>query len=187
LAVFGGVKCEVISGHAGLDLAVDQISTKGIPEGTSLELNYDGQSMHSHIYMQKQASIEGGNAGQTVTRNPYVIGSVFRPTVKSQSSGDDNDTGLAAKRELSNEIKGLTLDIETDRWMHNGKIFRPNTIITVYDPELYIYKKVRWFVESVTYEGNNTTTTANLKCVLPEVYSNKTPVSIFTNINLHAC
>lgn len=161
-------------------------ATKGVPEGTNLELNYDGQGMHSHIYMQKQASIDGGNSGYSTIRNPYVIGSVYRPTVKTQSSGDDNDTGLAARRALANELRGVTLTVQTDRWMHQGKLFRPNKTISVFDPELYIYKKVNWFIESVTFEGNQESTTATLNCVLPEVYSEKTPVSIFSGINLHA-
>lgn len=152
---------------------------------TSMELNFNGQGMHSHITLQKQASIDGGNAGENTIRNPYVIESVFRPTVKSQSSGDDNDTSLAARQELSNEIKGLTLTIEIEGWTIENKIIRPNSIIEVFDPELYIYKNTRWFVESVNYTGDEKEIKCTLNCVLPEVYSNEIPKSIFAGINLH--
>lgn len=157
----------------------------GIP-GTNFEMSYDGQGMHSHITMQKQASLNGGNSGVDTIRNPYVIGSYFRPKVKSQTSGDDNDTSLASRRELGNELRGLNLTIETDRWVVDGKILRPNSIISIIAPELYIYKKTKWFIESINYRGNNESITATINCVLPEVYNNKKPSSIFRNINLHA-
>lgn len=154
--------------------------------GFDFEIDYNGQDMHSHITVQKQASIDGGNAGQFTIRNPYVIGSVYRPKVMTQTSGDDNDTSLAARRELAKELRNLTLKIETDRWGEFSKILRPNNIITVFDPELYLYKKVRWFIESIEFEGNNTKNVATITCRLPECYNDKTPVSIYTNINLHA-
>lgn len=159
---------------------------KGSIPGTTFTMNYDGQGMHSHITVQKQASIDGGNAGEQTIRNPYVIGSVYRPAVKSQTSGDDNQTFSAAQRELSNELKGLPLTIETDRWIVDKKILKPNNIISIIAPEIYIYRKVNFFIESINFEGDEKSTTATLNCVLPEVYNGKTPTSIFSNINLHA-
>jgi prophage tail gpP-like protein len=161
-------------------------TTGTIIPATSMELDFNGQGMHSHITLQKQASQDGGNAGEQTIRNPYVIGSVFRPTVKSQSSGDDNDTELAARQALSKELKGMRLVIELDRWEINGKIIKPNNIITVINPEIYIYKKTEWFIESVSFTGNEKENTCTLNCVIPEVYSEKVPVSIFSGINLHA-
>jgi prophage tail gpP-like protein len=161
-------------------------NTKGIQVGTSFELNYDGQGMHSHITTQKQASVDGGNAGEQTIRNPYVLSSYYRPKVTTQSSGDDNDTQSAAERELASELKGLTLTIDTDRWVIDGKIIRPNNIITIFDPELYIYKKTTWFIESIRYTGNETENIATINCVVPEVYNKKKPTSIFAGINLHA-
>jgi len=160
--------------------------TKNTYIGTSFTFDYDGQGMHSEINIQKQASIDGGNAGTQKIKNPYVLQSVFRPTTKSQSSGDDNDTVLATNRALSNELRGVKLTIETDRWLVNNKIIKPNNLISIYAPDLYIFKKTQFFIESITYNGNQEKTTATLNCVLPEVYSNKTPVSIFKDINLHA-
>lgn len=159
----------------------------GIIPAIEMALSFDGQGMHSHITLQKQASSdEEGNAGEATVRNPYVIGSVYRPSVKSQSSGDDNDTGLAARQAVSNELKGLKLTINLDRWDVNGKIIRPNQLITVYYPEIYIFKKTTWFIESVNFTGNQKENTCVLNCVVPEVYNGKTPESIFKGINLHA-
>lgn len=159
--------------------------TKGVIPGTSFETTFDGQAMHSHITLQKQADVDGGNAGDYTIRNPYVIGSVYRPKVMSQSSGDDNDTKLAAERALANELRNLKLTIKTDRWVVDGKILKPNNIISIYAPELYIYRKVNFFIESINYTGNNSQTIATLNCVLPEVYNGERPDSIYKNINLH--
>ncbi len=84
--------------------------------GTRMSLEFNGQAMHSHITVQKQADIDDGNAGESTVRNPYVINSVYRPKVKTQSSGTDIDTDLAARQLLSAELKNLKLTIVTDRW-----------------------------------------------------------------------
>ena len=164
---------------------IDFDLTKGTPFGTSFSFKYDGKSMHSKITMQAQADVDGGNASFQTIKNPYVLQRVYRPTVKIQTSGDDDDTFSAINRVLSNELRGITLTITLDRWTINGKIIRPNNLISIYAPELYIFKKTNFFIESVSFVGDNTQTTAVLTCVLPEVYNNQIPVSIFKGINLH--
>jgi prophage tail gpP-like protein len=141
---------------------------KGIP-GTSMSLSFNGQGMHSHITVMKAADMDGGNAGESTIRNPLVP-IVYRPKVVIQSSGDDNDTAKAARNVLSQELKGLTLTIVTDRWEIDGKIIRPNRIISVKNPDLYIFRKTNFFIESVDFTGDNTQTTATLTCRLPSAY-----------------
>lgn len=153
---------------------------KGMPE-TSMSLNIDGQSMHSHITVQKQASSDGGNAGEVTIVNPYVP-YVYRPKVISQSSGDDIDTTEAARMALSAELKAIVLTINTNVWEIDGKIIKPNSIITVKNDELFLFKKTNWFVESIQFNGNETSTTATLTCVLPEVYNSDPVVNIFESM-----
>jgi prophage tail gpP-like protein len=160
------------------------LSQGSIP-GVEFDFDFNGQGMHSHITLMKQASIDGGNAGQNTIRNPYVVGSVTRPVVQNQSSGNDNDTGLAARQALSSELRNIRLTVKLDRWTVDGKIIRPNNLIEIIDHELFFYKKTTWFIESVTLNGNETSETATLNCVLPEVYTYETPVSIFSGINIH--
>lgn len=156
----------------------------GMP-GTSMKLSYAGQQMHSHITVQKQADSDGGNAGEFTIRNPFVIESVYRPKTMTQSSGDDNDTEKAAKTALAAELKNIKLTITTDRWVVDGKILKPNNIITVTNPECYLYKKSRWFIESIDYKGDESVNTAVLNCVLPCVYDGSTPEYLWKNVNLH--
>lgn len=149
----------------------------GQPE-TEMSLKFNGQQMHSSITVQKQSGIEGGNSGQSSLSNPFVP-YVFRPSVKTQNSGDDNDTQDAARNALRNELKGIVLTIKTSQWEIEGKVIKPNNIITVRNPELYLYKKSNWFIESVDLKGDEKETTATLTCVLPEVYNNNMPSFIF--------
>ena len=160
--------------------------TKETGVATRLSMDYNGQGMHSEITVQKSASIDGGNAGSYTIRNPYVIRSVFRPKVTSQTSGTDNDTKSAARRILGDELRNVKLTIVTDRWVVDGKIIKPNNLISVYAPELYLYYKKNWFIESINFEGDNVKTTATINCVLPEVYNDEKVISVFRNINLHA-
>ena len=159
--------------------------SKGTIPGTEFTLQFDGQGMHSHITVQKQADSDGGNAGEFTIRNPYVIGSVYRPKVISQNSGDDNDSEKAAKTALAAELKSLKLTIKTDRWVVDGKIIKPNNLITIINPEIYAFTKQTWFIESIDFVGNNKETTATLNCVLPEVYNMETPEYFYKGINLH--
>jgi prophage tail gpP-like protein len=144
---------------------------------TRMELSIDGQAMHSSITVYREADSEGGNSGQTTIDNPLV--SVYRPKVKTQSAGNDVSTSEAARTALAEELKSIKLTIQTDRWTVDDKIIRPNEIITVTSPRLYLYNKTRWFIESVRLMGDNTQTTALITCGLPEVYDRKTPKNIF--------
>jgi prophage tail gpP-like protein len=155
----------------------------GIP-CPSMELQFDGNAMHSHIWVVKQADKDGGNAGESLIRNPYVP-FVYRPKVLTQSSGNDIDTDKAARTALSAELKGLKLMITTDRWELDGKVIKPNNVITVKNPDVYLYKRSRWFIEQVDFKKDQTSETAVLTCCLPEVYNTDPVKYLFQGINLH--
>lgn len=151
----------------------------GIP-ATTYSLSFNGQAMHSQITALKEPDIDGGNSGEFTVTNPFVP-FVFRPKVVTQSSGDDNDTESVAKQALAAEIKNISLDITTDRWLVDGNIIMPGNIITVTNPEIYLYNKTKWFIEEVNLIGNSKSTTATLKCVLPCVYDGSTPKNVFND------
>lgn len=158
----------------------------GQPGATTYEMVFNGQAMHSHIIAMKQAASGGGNAGESAPlRNPYVIGSVYRPLTVVQGSGDDIDTEQFAKNTLAAELRNISWKITTDRWLIDKKIVRPGSIITCYNPEIYLFKKTRLFIDSVELSGDQTSATAVLNCYLPEVYNGETPVYIAQGINLH--
>jgi prophage tail gpP-like protein len=156
----------------------------GMLPATSFSHTFNGQGMHSHITVMRQASVDGGNAGQITLKNPYVP-TFYRPKTIVQSSGDDIDTNEVALREMAKEWENLTLQIGIDRWEVDGKIIKPNSMIEVFAPELYIYTKSRFFVRSIDYVGDEEKTTATLNCVIPEVVNGKMAKSIFEGINMH--
>lgn len=150
---------------------------RGIP-GTKMSLSFNGQGMHSSITVVKEPGEDGGNAGESTVNNPFVP-FVFRPRVKTQNSGDDIDTEQSAKNALAEELKNIKLTITTDRWEIDSKVIKPNNIITVTNPEIFLYDKTKWFIESVNLKGDNISTTATLTCVLPSVYDGSDPHNFF--------
>lgn len=150
--------------------------SKSIP-GVEMSISINAQAMHSEITVLKQADDEGGNAGQVTIKNPFV--SAFRPHVRTQSSGSDIDVNDTARAILSEELKAIMLSIKLERWDISGKIIRPNSIISVLNPDLYLYKKTNFFVESVSLTGNEKEMTATMECFIPEVYNSKPVNNIF--------
>lgn len=165
--------------RAQADLKPVQHFERGAP-GVDFSLSINGQAMHSDIRVVKQADITAGNAGDEVIKNALVP--VYRPHTVEQSSGTDIDTLTAAKNIRAEELKNIKLSIttNTDKWLNSEKTIRPNMIISVTDPELFLYKKVNWFVESVKLDKTSEKDTAVIECVLPQVYNGNDPVNIFT-------
>lgn len=150
--------------------------------GTKMSMAFNGQPIHSEITILKQADADGGNATEHTIKNPYCpVAYVVRPKVVEMTSGDDITVEQFAKQQLAAELKNIVLTIETDRWEIDGKIIRPNNTITVKNPNLFLFKKTKWFIESVKYRGDNEKTIATLTCVPPEVYNMKTPQNIFVD------
>lgn len=148
--------------------------------GVKFGMVFPGQQMHSQITIQKQANSDGGNAGEYTIQNPYGAG-MFRPKVKSLSSGDDITIEDAAKNALADELSGIKFTIGMDRWAVDGKLIRPNNTITITNPDVFLYDKTQLFVEGIQFTGNESEESATLNCVLPESYNNSTPSNIFAS------
>lgn len=154
----------------------------GNAPGTRVTMHFNGQALHSHITVIKEADKDGGNAGEYTIKNPFVpVAYTYRPKVVMQTSGDDITVEEFAKQLLAAELKNITLTIETDRWEVDGYMIEPNNIVTIYQPEVFIYKKTKWFIESCDLTGNEKQNTMVMTCVLPCVYDGSTPENIFVN------
>lgn len=151
-----------------------------ITEETAVRITLvsNGQSMHSSITVIKQAGVNASNAGEATVNNPYV--NVLRPLVKVQSSGDDIDTEKYAERVVKSELRGIILNIELEGWLYPGteNLVNMGDIIYVLSPNNSIFRKTRFFVESVTYKGDSMSKTAILECVLPSVYDEEKIVKV---------
>jgi len=152
---------------------------------TKMSLVFDGKNMHSNIMvLQQQDEDPEIPSNENETINPYVP-FVFRPRVIVQNSGDANETSNTGKNIRADELRNMKLTIDIAKWEIGKKIIRPGNIITVTNPYVYLYKKSKWFVESVTLKGNPKSLTAAMECVIPECYTGEEPVYIFKGINLH--
>lgn len=146
-------------------------------KGLSFDLNINGQRMHSEVNGRRQSGKK--KAGELVKiTNPLV--SAFRPGTVNQTINDEVKTSDAARNRVSDELMGISLDIEIQGWTFQKKLIKPNSIITVQSKDLYLPKRGKWFVESVDYRSNSDSTTCQIKCVLPEVYNRQTPKNIFS-------
>ena len=150
--------------------------------GTEMKMSFKGQDIHSHITVIKQADSDGGNAGQYTIRNPFVpVARTYRPKTIIQNSGDNASTKLAAQNALAAELRNVILTIKLDRWDLNGVLIRPNSIISVKNKNLYLYKETKFFIEQVSYEGNSEALTATMTCVLPFCYDGTIPFNVFVD------
>ncbi len=64
-------------------------------------------------------------------------------------------------------------------------MIRPNNTISVVNPEIYIFKKIDFFIESVDLIGNEKEMKATLHCCLKSCYDRSKPVYIYEGINQH--
>lgn len=148
-------------------------------KGFKFILNVNGQGMHSSISVQRQANKRKLQAEtEASVSNPYAA-AAFRPRVERQTSGDDLNTKLAAQNLVCTELQNIRLSIEIEGWTLGGKIVRPNSIVSVTNPQVYCYKRTDWFVEAVDFMGNESEQRCVLTCVLPEVYNGQVPKNIF--------
>lgn len=159
--------------------------------GVKLKLAFNGQGVHSLIWVLGQADFEGVNKAESEPLvNPYIPNqnNIFRPKVATQSKKSENavDVDESARNIRAGETRNLSLTIEMDRWDFNGKIIRPGMTIAVTNPDVYLYRKTNFFIESVTlHESADKLKTATLQCCPPEAFTGTEPVYPFKGINLH--
>jgi len=137
----------------------------------SLDLNINGQGLHSEITVLKQVSNNDKSTGQSTVLNPII--KAFRPLVKVSTSGSVFDTDKAAKLERSKELGGIKFIIKSKKFVNCGEIIKLKA------PSLNLHDFVELFVEETNIQGNQNGEIYTLTCVLKEVYSLETPKNIF--------
>lgn len=154
---------------------------EGAPS-TNITLSVDGQKIHSKITTMKQATIGTDVSGEETISNSLI--KKYRPGVKTQNSGTNDDVISFARKERASELRAINLTIETDRWQwYDGKVLRliqPNSIIDVISPSNFIDTRTRFFVEEVTFTGSKEIERATINCVLPACYTGEEPNNIFS-------
>lgn len=148
-----------------------------------MKFNYNGQAMHRVIQVLQQAATSDATGGIATgsSVNPYVPsdsrGLRFRR--ESQRIGDADTVNPTARMLIGDELKNITLSIDIEGWQLNGFFVAPNQIITVINPNVYLFKETKWFVREVSLTANKNAYTATLNCVLPECFNKELIKSIY--------
>lgn len=103
----------------------------------------------------------------------------IRPRTEIQTKGDDNTAPLMARSILSDELKNITLSIEVEGWTLNDNLITPNQMITVINPSIFLYFKTQFFIQDVSFSGNEAKETAIITCVVPECFNKDIVKNIF--------
>ena len=121
--------------------------------------------------------------------NEYAVG--YRPEVVIQTTSDSKDLMQVAKDALAKELEeGIKIGIVIHDWdvppdagtqeLRPSSLPMPDNYINLLNPELYLFRKTKLFIQSVTYNSDASHSTATLVCVVPECYNGESPINIFT-------
>ena len=176
------------------------------PDWLTMDFDCNGQSMHSNIEVIGEQStgefnlITGNttpaNSADTFTYNPYVNDNSnliiqrnnsnpkFKAGLRNkrviQTSGDDNDIELTARKVLGDELlKGIKLTVKIQGWVLGGNLVTSNQLITAINPNIHLFKTTKFLIKQVDLCGDEKSETATLTCCLPECFNNDDVISIF--------
>ena len=137
----------------------------------------DGRGMNDTIVVVGESNIDGGNAAEASYSSGLITNN--RPRTVVQSSGDDNDSPKVASQYGATQLKKIALTIELHTWTIEDRIIFPNNLVTVQDKKLGLYEKSDWFVEAVTFTGNESKQVSTLSCVPPSAFDGTKPKNPF--------
>jgi len=140
----------------------------------TMSLDIQGQSFHSSITVIKQPSKDGSNASFSDSVSNSLI-SAKRPSVQVLTSGEDGETSKGAKNILSEELKGIKVILNFDRWedLHIGDV------VEIQNDEIFFDNRTRMVVENLSYVKNSSAETMTVSTVLPESFNGEQPKKIF--------
>ncbi len=111
--------------------------------------------------------------------NPFLT-AVLRPFSFQLDDTEKADAPAAAKAKLARmfaTVASYTADVAT--WRDPaGKLWAPNTTITLNAPTAMIYSDYEFLVRSASFDQKSNARTASLELVMPGVFSGKTPSSL---------
>lgn len=157
-------------------IEIDTTSEKGAKPAISLMAKVNFQDVHSSITALRQASLTQSTTGQSTINNPLLT-AITKPKVVKQTSGTTSDARKLAQRTLAAELRNINFTFSLDRVEASGGVITQNKIITVKDPNIYLYNKTKLFIESVNLEFNHENEgTAEITATLPEAYGSTTSI-----------
>jgi prophage tail gpP-like protein len=141
---------------------------------TAMSLNVKGQNMRSKIWVLRQPSPSNDNLTPVdeVVNNMVTL---FRPGVKTLSSGIDTDTAKAVKNILAAQLKNIVIQLQIPKWLP----LKPGDLIEVQNKEIYLYNKTKLVISELDFDEDEKSTTMSITALLPESYTGEQPKNIF--------
>ncbi len=183
----------LIVGHTrNGELLLTRLRTSEAPvsnyeEGTgsfqAATLSTNGQAVHNtYTILRQPGFLDGilGNNPQEQIGNGLIT--EFRPKVKKQTTGDEStiiDSAKSARMKGLADAVSISLELTTHHYQ-DGSIIRPNRVITLVCPSIYISNKISIFVKDVTLNETPTGVSAVLDCVLLESFTGEEVQNIFS-------
>lgn len=120
--------------------------------------------------------------GQLRIMREYNTG--YRPTTIMQQATDPPNLQDVANQALADELTAIVLTVKVNRWELNSKIVPVASVISVQNPELYLFNKANFFIRQIDYSGDSAESMATYICTVPEAYNGAVPTkSIFFGTN----
>ena len=145
-----------------------------------------GQTVQATPAPPVSSALKGsGVKGQSVTlQTVHKYDTGYRPTTVMQQATDAPNLQDVANQALADELTAIVLTVEVNRWELNSKLVPVASIISVQNPELYLFNKANFFIRQIDYSGDSAESTALYTCTVPEAYNGVVPTkSIFFGTN----
>ena len=164
---------------AGINLPA--INSKYLLNGSSLQLQVSSM-LGINLPAINSKYLVNGPSPQPQVLNVFNVG--YRPHSVTQTDTDAPNLEDVANQALADELTAIRLSITIDRWELNNKLVPTGSIVSVQNPELYLFNKANFFIYQITYSGDAAESTATYLCTIPEAFNGKVPTkSIFYGTN----
>jgi prophage tail gpP-like protein len=168
---------------------------------TSMSLSVNGQGMHSKLTILRQPrmkkkevtidEIDEIDDPENETMNPVKkkkkpkpqyfdtlknpMIKTFRPAVRKMTEGEDMSTEAAVRNYMADELRNITFTIELNRW----DSVRIGDIVEIQSKGLFLKKKIRTIIESISMQRSSEEKKMIINAVLPESFTGTEPKDIF--------
>lgn len=136
---------------------------------------FSSQEYYSHI-TGIEPVIVGLAGSQFTVKNPRLLG-VVRPFTFNAPDTVDSTVKSATEAKAGRMFGSLVAySIRVNTWRDSfGKLWVPNTTVTLLAPDAMIYTNYEFVIRSVAFEKDGSTETATLNLVIPGSFSGKIP------------
>lgn len=153
---------------------------EGTGDFIEASLSVDGQAIHSDYTVLKQPDYldnSAVNPQESVSNN---IVPIFRQKVKKQTVGNSGNTMNAAINSRMEGLRAIKINLRVNSLLyHDQSIIKPNRVVTLQAPSIYLDQKISIFVDEVTLNQSTKGETAELKCFLREAFTGQAVRNIF--------